>query len=169
MADPRRRNPSSRRSRSPTETPRRLNALQSPSQLTDLRDRLDRIYAPPESQAHEDGLDAHGVVLNMAPETFDREAIGTLVASGLGLTFAGERSARFLDGGCVLGRADPLQGGSTAWRPLSDLGVEIRDVAMWRPDAARSPLLRPLIDVVGEVRTQLQGSAPSRKGRERAR
>jgi DNA-binding transcriptional LysR family regulator len=106
---------------------------------------------------------ARGLVLNISPETFDREAIWTLVASGLGLTFAGERSARFLDGGCAVGRADPLQGGSAAWRPLSDLGVEIHDVAMWRPDAARSPLLRPLIDVVGEVRTQLQGSAPSRR------
>jgi LysR family transcriptional regulator, benzoate and cis,cis-muconate-responsive activator of ben and cat genes len=106
---------------------------------------------------------ARGVVLTMAPEIADREAIWTLVASGLGLTFAGERSARVFDVGArVPGGADrPPFLGSAVWRPLSDLGVEIRDVATWRHDAARSALLRPLIDIVGEVRVQLQGARPS--------
>jgi LysR family transcriptional regulator, benzoate and cis,cis-muconate-responsive activator of ben and cat genes len=112
---------------------------------------------------------AHGVVLNLAPEIPDREALWTLVASGLGLTFAGERGARFLDLGGAIGGAEPLQLGSAVWRPLRNLGVELRDVVMWRADAAQSPLLRPLIDIVGEVRTQFQRMGPSRKGRERAR
>jgi LysR family transcriptional regulator, benzoate and cis,cis-muconate-responsive activator of ben and cat genes len=112
---------------------------------------------------------ARGVVLNLAPEILDREALWTLVASGLGLTFAGERSASFFDVGGAIGGPGPLQLGSAVWRPLSDLGVELRDVAMWRADAARSPLLRPLIDIAGEVRIQFQRSAPSRNRRERAR
>jgi LysR family transcriptional regulator, benzoate and cis,cis-muconate-responsive activator of ben and cat genes len=112
---------------------------------------------------------AHGVVLNLAPEILDREALWTLVASGLGLTFAGERGARFLDLGGAIGGAEPLQLGSAVWRPLRNLGVELRDVAMWRADAERSPLLRPLIDIVDELRTQFQSLGPSRKGRERAR
>jgi DNA-binding transcriptional LysR family regulator len=112
---------------------------------------------------------AHGVVLNIAPEIGDHEAVWTLVASGLGVTFAGERGARFLDVGGAIGGVAPLQLGSAVWRPLSDLGVELRDVAMWRADAARSPLLRPLIDIVGEVHRQFQRSEPSRKRRQRAR
>jgi DNA-binding transcriptional LysR family regulator len=97
---------------------------------------------------------ARGVVLDLAPEVPDREALWTLVASGLGVTFAGERSARFLDAGGALGGPGPAQLGSAVWRPMSDLGVELRDVATWRADAARSPLLRPLIDIAGEVRAQ---------------
>lgn len=103
---------------------------------------------------------ARGVVLNLAPEISDREALWTFVASGLGLTFAGERTASFLDAGGAMGGPGGLPFGSAVWRPLSDLGVEVRDVAIWRADAARSPLVRPLIDVVGEVRAQLRGSVP---------
>jgi DNA-binding transcriptional LysR family regulator len=98
---------------------------------------------------------AHGLVLNLAPETVDREALWALVASGLGLTFAGESWARFLHRGGVIDGPSPVQLGSAVWRPLSDLGVELRDVAIWRADAARSPLLRPLIDIVREVRKEL--------------
>jgi DNA-binding transcriptional LysR family regulator len=101
---------------------------------------------------------SRGVVLNLAPEISSREAIWTLVASGLGLTFAGERSGRFLDVGPSAPRF-----GAAVWRPLGDLGVELRDVAMWRADAARSPLLRPLIDIVGEVHAQLRSSRSSRR------
>ena len=90
---------------------------------------------------------ARGVVLDLAPAIADREALWTLVGSGLGITFAGERSARILD-----------VGGTAVWRPLIDLGVYLRDVAIWRADAARSPLLRPLIDIAGEVRDQLRAS-----------
>jgi LysR family transcriptional regulator, benzoate and cis,cis-muconate-responsive activator of ben and cat genes len=111
---------------------------------------------------------AHGVVLNLAPDILDREALWTLVASGLGLTFAGEKTASFLDVGGAIGGEGSHELGSAVWRPLSDLGVELRDVGMWRADAARSPLLRPLIDIVGEVRTQFEKLGPSPKGRVRA-
>ena len=106
---------------------------------------------------------ARGVVLNLAPEVSDREALWTLVASGLGLTFAGERTARFLGVGGAIGDRGPLELGSRRYGSrLSDLGVELCDVAMWRADAPGSPLLRPLIDIVGELR-QLQRLVPSRR------
>ena len=106
---------------------------------------------------------ARGVVLNLAPEVPDREALWTLVASGLGLTFAGERSAKLLDVGGAIGGPEPLQLGSAVWRPLGDLGVELRDVATWRADAVRSPLLRPLIEIAGEVRAELGAPRRSRR------
>ena len=96
---------------------------------------------------------ARGVVLNLAPDVGDGEAVWTLVSSGLGMTFAAESGARFLDAGRSIGGPVALRG-AAVWRPLSNLGVELRDVAIWRADAARSPLLRPLIDIVGEVRTE---------------
>ncbi len=97
---------------------------------------------------------AHGVVLRMAPEIVDPEALWTLVSSGLGLSFAAEKPAGLF-----------LQLGSAVWRPLSDLGVELRDIVMWRLDAERSPLLRPLIEVVKEVRARLKRTGPARKRR----
>lgn len=103
---------------------------------------------------------ARGVVLNLAPQAVDREAIWTLVASGLGLTFAGESWARFLDAG------EPV---AAVWRPLSDLGVELRDIAIWRADAAQSALLRPLIEIVGEVRTELRNARSAGRPGQRAR
>ncbi len=106
---------------------------------------------------------ARGVVLNLAPDVVDGEAVWALVSSGLGMTFAAENGARFLDAGAALGRPGSLQVGSAVWRPLSDLGVEVCDIVAWRADAARSPLLRPLIEIVGEVRLQLQSSRPSRR------
>ena len=112
---------------------------------------------------------AHGVVLNLAPEVVDGEAVWALVSSGLGMTFAAENGARFLDAGSAIGRPGSLHRGSAVWRPLSDLGVEVCDIAVWRADAARSPLLRPMIDIIGELRGQLQKSRPLRKRRERAR
>ena len=42
---------------------------------------------------------ARGVVLNLAPDVGDGEAVWTLVSSGLGMTFAAESGARFLDAG----------------------------------------------------------------------
>jgi LysR family transcriptional regulator, benzoate and cis,cis-muconate-responsive activator of ben and cat genes len=96
---------------------------------------------------------ARGVVLNLAPDVGDGEAVWTLLSSGLGMTFAAESGARFLDAGRSIGGPVALRG-AAVWRPLSNLGVELRDVAIWRADAARSPLLRPLIDIVGEVRTE---------------
>lgn len=100
---------------------------------------------------------ARGVVLNVAPEIPDREALWTLVASGVGLTFAGERSARLLDPGPPAAPG-ALQAGKALWRPLADLGVELRDVAMWRTDAARTPLLQPLLEIVREVRASVRGA-----------
>ena len=111
---------------------------------------------------------ARGVVLNLAPEVGDGEAVWTFVASGLGMTFAAESGARFLDAGAESGQLG-VQPGSAVWRPLSDLGVEVCDIVAWRADAARSPLLRPLIEVVGEVRLKLQTSATSRKRATRLR
>ena len=55
--------------------------------------------------------------------------------------------------------------GSAVWRPLTDLGVELCDVAMWRADAEGSPLLRPLIDIVTELRAQLGRAGSSRRRR----
>jgi DNA-binding transcriptional LysR family regulator len=108
---------------------------------------------------------ARGVVLNMAPEILDREALWTLVASGLGLTFAGERTASFLNLGAEGGGPGSHQLGSAVWRPLSDLGVDLCDVAMWRSDAPRSPMLRPLIDIISELRSQLKRAERPGKGR----
>ncbi|WP_437934389.1 LysR family transcriptional regulator [Sorangium sp. So ce341] len=85
---------------------------------------------------------ARGVTLNVASEILDGEALLTLVASGFGLTFGAEPAASFLDVGTAI------------WRPVSDLGLEMRNIAMWRPDA-QSPLLRPLVDLVREL-----GAAP---------
>ncbi len=101
---------------------------------------------------------AHGVVLKPMPDIVDGEALWTLVSSGLGLSFAAEKPAGLF-----------MSLGSAVWRPLSDLGMELRDIAMWQPDAERSALLQPLIEIVREVRTQLQRSATSRKRRERAK
>ncbi len=62
----------------------------------------------------------------------------TLVASGFGLTFGPAVAASFLAVGTAI------------WKPVSDLGLEMRNIAMWRPDA-QSPLVRPLItDLVRE-------------------
>jgi DNA-binding transcriptional LysR family regulator len=112
---------------------------------------------------------ARGVVLNLAPEVVDGEAVWALVSSGLGMTFAAENGARFLDAGAATAGLGTLQPESAVWRPLGDLGVEVCDIVAWRADAARSPLLRPLIEVVGELRMQLQSSPPSHKRRGRAR
>ncbi|WP_437950042.1 LysR family transcriptional regulator [Sorangium sp. So ce296] len=81
---------------------------------------------------------ARGVTLNVASEILDGEALLTLVASGFGLTFGAEPAARFLAVGTAI------------WRPVSDLGLEMLNIAMWRPDAP-SLLLKPLIDLVREL------------------
>ena len=107
---------------------------------------------------------ARGVVLNLAPEVGDGEAVWTLVSSGLGMAFAAENGARFLDANGPVGGSAALDG-AAVWKPLRNLGVELRDVAIWRADAERSPLLRPLIDIVGEVRTEHLRTGAPRKGR----
>ncbi|KYF88743.1 LysR family transcriptional regulator [Sorangium cellulosum] len=81
---------------------------------------------------------ARGVTLNVASEILDGEALLTLVASGFGLTFGAEPAARFLAVGTAI------------WRPVSDLGLEMLNIAMWRPDAP-SLLLKPLIGLVREL------------------
>ncbi|MEI9939201.1 MAG: LysR substrate-binding domain-containing protein [Pseudomonadota bacterium] len=112
---------------------------------------------------------ARGVVLNLAPEVVDGEAVWALVSSGLGMTFAAENGARFLDAGAATADRGSLQSGSAVWRPLSDLGVEVCDIAVWQADAVQSPLLRPLIEIVREMRMHPQSSTPSHKRRARAR
>jgi DNA-binding transcriptional LysR family regulator len=110
---------------------------------------------------------ARGVVLNLAPEADDGEAVWTLVSSGLGVTFAAESGARFLDAGGASAGPGSSRLGLAVWRPLSDLGVELCDIAVWRADAARSPLLAPLIEIVSELGTPLQRSKATRKSRSR--
>jgi hypothetical protein len=94
------------------------------------------------------------VVLDLAPEVGDGEAVWTLVSSGLGLTFAAENGARFLDAGRASFRPAAPHLGAAVWRPLVDLGVEVADIAVWRRDAVASPLLRPLLAIVEEQRTR---------------
>jgi len=106
---------------------------------------------------------ARGVVLNLAPEVGDGEAIWTLVSSGLGLTFAAENGARFLDAGRASFGSDAPQLGAAVWRPLVDLGVEVADIAVWRADAGESPLLRPLLAVVDEQRRR--STTPGKRAR----
>jgi len=109
---------------------------------------------------------ARGVVLNLAPEVGDGEAVWTLVSSGLGLTFAAENGARFLDAGRKSFRPDAPQLGAAVWRPLVDLGVDVADIAVWRADANESPLLRPLLAIVEEERKQqAKGRKASRRSR----
>lgn len=110
---------------------------------------------------------ARGVVLDLTQDVGDGEAVWTLVSSGLGMTFASESGARFLDAGEATGGSlavDP----PAVWRPLANLGVELRDVAIWRADASGSPLLRPLLDVVGEVQAEQQRTERSARRSKRA-
>jgi DNA-binding transcriptional LysR family regulator len=101
---------------------------------------------------------ARGVTLNVASEILDGEALLTLVASGFGLTFGAEPAARFLAIGTAI------------WKPVSDLGLEMRNIAMWRPDA-QSLLLRPLVDLVREFGAALRDRemGPRRQKSERQR
>lgn len=86
---------------------------------------------------------ARGVVLDIVGVR-DGEAMLTFVASGFGVSFGDENVAPFL----TLGHA--------IWKPVSDLDIDMRDIAMWRPEDAQSPLLRPVIDLVREVRGELR-------------
>jgi len=95
---------------------------------------------------------AHGVNLNVTSEVPNGEVLLMLVASGLGLTFGTENAGRMLT----------LAG--LQWKPVSDLGLEVRDVVMWRPDDAEAPLLRPFLDVVRELRSELH--VPRTRGTE---
>jgi DNA-binding transcriptional LysR family regulator len=108
-----------------------------------------------------------GVVLNLAPEVGDGEAVWTLVSSGLGLTFAAESGARFLDAGGASRSSGSPRLGSAVWRPLSDLGVELCDIAVWRADAVRSPLLAPLVEIVAELGSEVRRTTRPRRARSR--
>jgi hypothetical protein len=89
------------------------------------------------------------------------------VSSGLGLTFAAENGARFLDAGRATFRPDAPHVGAAVWRPLVDLGVEVVDIAVWRADAAESPLLQPLLAIVAEQRKRSARPAAARARRRR--
>jgi DNA-binding transcriptional LysR family regulator len=114
---------------------------------------------------------ARGVVLNLAPEVDDGEAIWTLVSSGLGLTFSTEVGARFLDAGRAACSPDAPHLGAAVWRPLVDLGVEVADIAVWHADAVESPLLQPLLAIVHEQRRRgsTEGGRSRVTGARRAR
>jgi LysR family transcriptional regulator, benzoate and cis,cis-muconate-responsive activator of ben and cat genes len=84
----------------------------------------------------------HDVTLDVTAEVLDLEALLTLVASGDAVTFLTEKHRPIL----LLGNA--------VWRPVVDLGVQVPEIAMWRPEEADTPLLRPLLDIVHETRTR---------------
>jgi DNA-binding transcriptional LysR family regulator len=110
----------------------RVKDLANESMLMDPRKSNPRLYDDIIAAVR-----ARGVTLNVTSEILDGEALLTLVASGFGLTFGSETAAPFLTVGTAI------------WRPVSDLGLEMLNIAMWRPDA-QPPLLRPLIDLVRE-------------------
>lgn len=110
---------------------------------------------------------ARGVVLSLAPEVGDGEAVWTLVSSGLGLTFATENGARFLDAGHASSRPESQPLGASVWRPFADLGVDVADIAVWRADAADSPLLQPLVAIVEQLRRR--GAKAGKAARRHAR
>jgi hypothetical protein len=57
---------------------------------------------------------------------------------------------------------------SAVWRPVTDLGVEISEVVMWRAEDTDSPLLRPLITIAGQLRTRTADRAPDQGTASRA-
>lgn len=81
---------------------------------------------------------AHGVNLNVTAEFSNGEVLLMLVASGLGLSF-GTR----------------IDLGGLLWKPVVDLDLEKREIVMWRHDDADAPLLRPFLDIVREIRSEL--------------
>lgn len=93
---------------------------------------------------------AHGVNLDLTSEVSNGEVLLMLVASGLGLTFGTEHAGRMLT----------LAG--LQWKPVSDLSLEVRDIVMWRPDDTEAPLLRPFLDVVHELRSELRSPGKGR-------
>jgi len=94
---------------------------------------------------------AHGVNLNVAQEISDAGVLFLRVASGFGLAFGTENTARIV----------PL--GGSHWKPVSDLGLEVREIVMWRPEDAEAPLLRPFLDVVRELRSELHAPGEGQK------
>lgn len=84
---------------------------------------------------------AHGVNLNVAAEVPNGEALLMLVASGLGLSFG-----------------TSLTLGGLLWKPVGDLGLQVHEIVMWRPDDADAPLLRPFLDIVRELRAELRAA-----------
>lgn len=81
---------------------------------------------------------AHGVDPVVTAELPNGEILLMLVASGLGLSF---------------GTSITL--GGLTWKPVRDLDLERREIVMWRPEDADAPLLRPLLDIVRELRSEL--------------
>jgi LysR family transcriptional regulator, benzoate and cis,cis-muconate-responsive activator of ben and cat genes len=87
---------------------------------------------------------AHGIVLNLAAEIADLEALLTLVSCGDGLTFIGEKAKIMLFGAAV-------------WKPIADFDVEVRDVVMWRSADTLSPLVHPLVEIARELAARAGG------------
>lgn len=105
---------------------------------------------------------AHGVNLSRISEVVDGEVLFMLVASGSGLSFGMEN-------------LEPLLApGGLEWRPVSELGLNVRDIVMWRPDDAEAPLLRPFLDIVRQLGSELRSpgagvAAETGKARRRSR
>lgn len=115
----------------------RVNDLVNEPILMDPRSANPRLYDDIITSVR-----ARGVNLNVTSEIPDGEVILLLVASGLGLAFTTGYEVRFF----------PFIG--SQWKPVSDLGLEVRELVMWRPDDAETPLLRPFLDVVRELRSE---------------
>jgi DNA-binding transcriptional LysR family regulator len=92
---------------------------------------------------------ARGVNLNVTKEIANGEILLTLVASGIGSSFGTENAARIFS----------LVG--SRWKRVEDLRLEVREIVMWRPDDAESPLLRPFLDVVRELRAERHAPTPA--------
>jgi DNA-binding transcriptional LysR family regulator len=121
--------------------------------LADLRD--EPVLLQPRAQyprLHDDILTAarvRGITLDVAAGSIDLEALLTHVAAGDAITFLPEGHVR------VLGL------GPAVWRPVTDLDIETADVVMWRPEDADTPLMRPLLAIVREIRAAVIEVGPT--------
>lgn len=123
----------------------RVNDLVNEPILMDPRSANPRLYDDIIASVR-----ARGVNLNVTSEIPNGEVLLLLVASGHGLAFGTGYAARVFS---FVG---------SQWKPVSDLGLEVRELVMWRPDDAEAPLLRPFLDVVRDLRTELHGPGVGR-------
>ncbi len=115
----------------------RVKDLANEPILLDPRSANPRLYDDIITAIH-----AQGVNLTVTSEVHNGEVLLMLVASGLGLMFGTEHAGRM------------LTAAGLHWKPVGDLGLELRDVVMWRPDDSEDPLLRPFLDIVRELRSE---------------
>lgn len=100
----------------------RVNDLVNEPILMDPRSANPRLYDDIIASVR-----ARGVNLNVTSEIPNGEVLLLLVASGHGLAFGTGYAARVFS---FVG---------SQWKPVSDLGLEVRELVMWRPDDAEAP------------------------------